>query len=534
MSAHLLHLLVPMSGQGTRYRAAGYSQPKPLVPISGVPMIERVLEQFPERWPAHFVLAENHRDSDLPGLLHRLRPGATLRFVPPHAFGPGHAILAGLDAVPDDAPVLVSYCDYGMVWDARWFERFVADSGCDACLISYWGFHAHYLRPVPYAYSRLEGERVVEVREKGSFTSDREQEYASVGGYYFRTAALLREALLHQIETGLQIGGEYYTSLTVEALLRKRPGAHVRVFEIPGFLQWGTPEDLRIFEYWERCFRAYDRAAAARSEVAQVLLPMAGHGSRFASITDLPKPLIPVAGRPMYRAALDSLPSAGRTVLVALESFASLLRLSLPAGAEVVALPQTPAGQALSTEAGLSRLDPGREVLVTACDHAIVLAAERWAAFREQSDCDAAIFTLQGFPGAARRPLSYSYVVPASEGRAFPEVARVSLKRNPSADPAQDHVLVGTFWFAEARHLRLGIDELKRRDLRVGGELYLDAIFDCLRDLGMRVRMVPLDGWICWGDPDLLAEALYWQEIFTGRHVQRRPRYPGVPLHARG
>jgi NDP-sugar pyrophosphorylase family protein len=523
-----------MSGQGARYQRAGYPEPKPLVPVSGAPMVERLLAHFPERWPAHFVLAENHRDTGLPALLTRLRPGATVRFVAPHSLGPGHAILAALSTIPANAPVFVSYCDYGMVWDAAQFERFVAETGCDACLTCYRGFHPHYLGPNPYAYARLEGERVAEVREKGSFTSDREEEYASAGGYYFRTAALLAEALREQMAMGLQLNGEYYTSLTVEALLRALPGAHVRVFELSGFFQWGTPEDLQVFEYWERCFRAYNRGAHDRGQVAQVLLPMAGLGSRFAKVTDLAKPLIPIFGRPMYQAALDSLPAAERTVLVALERFVPQLARSLRPGTELVALSQTPPGQALSTEAGLSRLDPAREVLVTACDHAIVLPAARWASFRERADCEAAIFTLQGFPGAARRPLAYSYVMPEPGGGAFPPVLRVSLKRNPSADPLQDHVLVGTFWFREARILRLGIEELKRRDLRVAGELYLDGVFDCLRDLGMRVRMVPLDGYVCWGEPDLLAEALYWQEIFTGRRIERRPRYPGVPFHAGG
>jgi NDP-sugar pyrophosphorylase family protein len=529
-----VHLLVPMSGQGARYRQAGYSEPKPLVPVSDIPMVERLLAHFPERWPAHFVLAENHRDTRLPALLARLRPGASVHFVPPHSLGPGHAILAALPAIPANEPVFVSYCDYGMVWDAAQFERFVAETGCDACVTCYRGFHPHYLGPNQYAYARLEGERVAEVREKGCFTGDREEEYASAGGYFFRTASLLGEALREQAATRLQLDGEYYTSLTVEALLRKLPDAHVRVFEISGFFQWGTPEDLQAFEYWERCFGAYNRAVAERGRVAQVLLPMAGLGSRFAKVTDLAKPLIPIFGRPMYQAALDSLPAAERTVLVALEHFAPQLARSVRPGTQIVALPQTPPGQALSTEAGLSRLDLAREVLVTACDHAIVLPASRWAAFRSGADCEAAIFTLKGFPGAVQRPLAYSYVVPQPGGGEFPAVLRVSLKRNPSVDPLQDHVLVGTFWFREARVLQLGIEELKRRDLRVGGELYLDAVFDCLRDLGMRVRMVPLEGYICWGEPDLLAEALYWQEFFTGRRIERRPRYPGVPVHAGG
>ena len=38
---------------------------------------------------------------------------------------------AALAALPPDAPVLVSYCDYGMVWDPAAFERFA--NGVNSC-----------------------------------------------------------------------------------------------------------------------------------------------------------------------------------------------------------------------------------------------------------------------------------------------------------------------------------------------------------------------------------------------------------------
>lgn len=522
-----IHLLIPMSGQGTRYAKAGYLQPKPLIPVGGVPMIERLLASFPERWPAHFVLAENHRDSGLPELLRRLRPSGRLTYVAPHALGPGHAIRAALEGIPADARVLVSYCDYGLVWDAAAFERFVTDSECDACLPCYRGFHAHYLGDQPYAYCRLDGERVVEIREKGWFTADRETEYASAGAYYFRSATALREAIDHQVARGLSVGGEYYTSLTTEALLRLRPEAQVRVFELPAFFQWGTPQDLRTFEYWERTFRALNRGIGRRGQVAQVLMPMAGLGSRLASITRAPKPLARVFGRPMFRAALDTLPAARRTVVVTLDHLGEGIAGGGP-GEEHVLLRETPPGQALSTEAGLPRIDPGQEVLVSACDHGIAVAPERWRAFHEAPECDAAIFTVDRFPGAARRPLAYSYVVPVPGTGPFPIVERVSVKRNTREDPLDDNVLVGTFWFASGALLAEGIAALKARDLRVNGELYLDSVFDVLAARGRRIRMVPLDGYVNWGDADSLAEALYWQEVFFGRRIERRPRFPGV------
>jgi NDP-sugar pyrophosphorylase family protein len=451
-----------------------------------------------------------------------------VRSIPPHDRGPGPAIAAALEVVPDDAPVLVSYCDYGIEWDAAAFERFVRDSACDACVVTYRGFHAHLLGANAYARCRMDGERVVEVREKGAFTPDPVSEPTSAGAYYFRTAALLREALAAQESLGLLLGGEAYTSLTVEALLRSRPGAHVRVFEVPFFFQWGTPDDLRDFEYWERTFAAWNRLAGARGEVSQILMPMAGKGARFRDVSGDPKALIPVAGRPMFRAALDSLPRAGRVAIVALDAFADRLAPFLPEGADVVSLPDTPPGQAFSVRAGLALLDPDRDVVVSACDHAVVLDPAAWAAFRADPRCDAAIFTATGLPGAARRPQAWAYVVTEPDGSPFPRVARVSVKQPVSSDPRSDAVLVGTFWFASAGLLGRGIDALVRADPRVNGELYLDSVFDVLAADGARVRAIPLEGCVGWGDPDALAEALYWQDALGGRRLDARPRFPGV------
>lgn len=536
-----IQLLIPMSGQGRRFQDAGYTEPKPLIPVSERPMVERLLAHFPADWPATFVLAENHASSGLPELLLALRPRATLVYVAPHKLGPGRAVEAALasGALDAEAPVFVSYCDYGVVWDARAFERYVRDTDCDACLTCYRGFHAHYLTPQMYAYARMEGERVVEVREKGCFTDDRETEYASAGGYYFKSARILAEAQAAQAEQGLLLGGESYTSLTVEALLRARPEAEVRVFELDGFFQWGRPEDLRAFEYWEATYRAWNRFNARRGEVSQVLMPMAGRGSRFDGVCPQPKPFIPVAGRPMFRSALASLPRAERVVVVALDearaSAPSLTRRTIGAAIlDTVFLPETPAGQALSTEAGLEHLKDEGDVLVSSCDHAIVLDPERWGAFRAAPDCDAAIFTIRGFPHALEHPEAYAWVNagPATKppdpevGRAatFPLVSDVLVKGRPRGAPGDAQLLVGSFWFTDARLLAEGIRELRRQDLRVKGELYLDSIFELLIRAGKRVRLIELDGYIGWGDPDSLAEASYWREMFVGRRRPQRPR----------
>ena len=39
----LIQVLIPAAGDGTRFHDAGYTQPKPLIPVLGQPMIQRVI-----------------------------------------------------------------------------------------------------------------------------------------------------------------------------------------------------------------------------------------------------------------------------------------------------------------------------------------------------------------------------------------------------------------------------------------------------------------------------------------------------------
>lgn len=509
-----MQLVIPMSGQGTRFQKAGFHDPKPLVRVGGVPMIERLLEAFPKEWPCTFVIAENHKMTSLESVLKRLRPQAEIVAVPKNDSGPWLAISAAIETLNTTEPIFISYCDYGMKWDAKAFEEFTQSTSCDACIVSYRGFHAHYLSPLKYAYSRLEGDRVKEVREKGSFTENRESEFASCGAYFFKNVAVLKSALEYQKQHDLNVNGEFYTSLTVEALLRSNPTSHVRVFELEEFYQWGTPEDLNNYEYWETTYLNDQTIPKLKQVVtaSQLVLPMAGRGSRLATDFKLPKPLIPIDKQPMYIKALQTFPTVDKTVIVTLPDIAAQI-LNDPS-VKIVTVPQTPAGQALTTELALEELDE-RDVIVTACDHGIVLAPKKWQQFIIKPDCDAAVFTITGYPGVRRNPTFFSYVSVEKSSDPYAIVKSVGLKKPFTSDPATEPLLTGSFWFSSKAVLKNGITALKATQHLNNGELYLDSIFNILLDQGMKVRQIPLDGYMNWGDADSFKETQYWNKIFS-------------------
>ncbi len=109
-----------------------------------------------------------------------------------------------------------------------------------------------------------------------------------------------------------------------------------------------------------------------------VVVPMAGRGSRFAEQAgDVPKPLVPVAGRPMVRWALGSLAGLDPSLVVfvalaehdARFGLSALLREWPPGGrTEVVWLDDVTEGQLCTVLAARDLIDRDEDLLVASCD----------------------------------------------------------------------------------------------------------------------------------------------------------------------
>jgi len=110
-----------------------------------------------------------------------------------------------------------------------------------------------------------------------------------------------------------------------------------------------------------------------------MVMPMAGRGSRFFSAGfELPKPLIPLFGRPLFWWATESLRrqvSLRQMIFVVLEEHCRIFALddvvlSYYPEAVVVKIPGVTSGAAESAMAGVSRLVADGPLAVNDCDHA--------------------------------------------------------------------------------------------------------------------------------------------------------------------
>ncbi|MFO0609504.1 MAG: NTP transferase domain-containing protein [Polyangiales bacterium] len=533
-------IYVPMAGFGERYRRAGHAAPKPLIPVEGRPMIERVVEGFgPLRPGDRFLFTVNRTHAETTPVLAelaRIAPGAEVVVIEPHRDGPIRTLLACADRIPAGEEVVLNYCDFGVRWSFDAFRDWCAAGKWGAAMSAYRGFHPHSLGPTLYAYMRVDerpedapGARVVEIREKHHFTPDKFGEYASAGLFWFREGRLMLEAAEAVARDDERVAGELYVSTAMQRLVAA--GERVGVYPLERFYQWGTAEDLADYESWARALHGLD---GFLDEVASVptrsvhVVPMAGRGQRFADagFAD-PKPFIPVAGCPMVAAALRCLPTPARRVLVVQSAHASehgarldAVMKQLGGATEVVTVDGVTDGQATSAGLGVARAAPDDPVLVASCDAGHVYDSAALAALESDGTTDVAVFVAKGHLPARWRPAAYGWAAVEADGR----VREVAVKQQVEgvASEAQG-ALTGTFWFRSRSLYEELYAALRASGERVNGELYVDTMARQAVKRGLTVRAFPVDKWVGWGTPDELATFHYWNDVFRGgRDLPRR------------
>jgi dTDP-glucose pyrophosphorylase len=246
------------------------------------------------------------------------------------------------------------------------------------------------------------------------------------------------------------------------------------------------------------------------------LIPIAGAGKRFldAGYT-LPKPLIPVDGKPMVLCAVSHLPPADRWIFACRsehieESHIDLTLQENFQSPHIISVPQLTDGQASTCLLSRDLLLSDDILTVGACDNDMLYDPAGYAELLSQPDCDAIIWTFRNNPAVLQNPRMYGWVKVDANNRA----RRVSVKVPISATPMRDHAVIGAFTFKSAAHFIQFADEMIRLDRRINNEFYLDELMNVMIEAGKTVYVFEVDRYICWGTPQDLELYNYWRGYF--------------------
>jgi NDP-sugar pyrophosphorylase family protein len=245
--------LIPAAGRGKRFRDSGYTLPKPMIPIDEKPMILQSVRSLPDAEKWIFVCLEDHLKRSLEKAIRSQYPGSTLISVKETTQGMLNTCLLAERYLELKKPLLISACDYDLRYDEKAFDKLVNDKTIDAAI---WTFRNHEIvsrNPDAYAYTSVdENGNVTKISEKKPISDSPENDNAVVSVFYFKSAAIFLYAARKLIESRKTINNEYYVATSINELIAA--GKKVVPFEVEKFVCWGTPEDLKEYEYWKGVF----------------------------------------------------------------------------------------------------------------------------------------------------------------------------------------------------------------------------------------------------------------------------------------
>jgi dTDP-glucose pyrophosphorylase len=241
-----LQIVVPMAGEGQRFRDAGYTIPKPLIPVAGKPMVVRAVQDLPEAQRVVFIVRQDHIDQ------HHIDQELRTHFpncciVPVEGITEGQACTTRLaaDAMEADWPVIVAACDNTHLYDREKLQSRMDDPAVECLIWTYRGDPRVDTNPQQYGWVRESDERVTEVSCKQPISDTPRNDHAVSGCFSFRCAGRMMEYIDKMVDEDVRINGEFYLDVVPNIAIGL--GRHVEVFEVEKYIGWGTPEDLEAF-----------------------------------------------------------------------------------------------------------------------------------------------------------------------------------------------------------------------------------------------------------------------------------------------
>lgn len=240
----LLHIIMPMAGEGSRFLKEGWEIPKPLIQLHGKELFLRAIGSvsgggIPMKYS--FIVRHEHIDKyEIDKGIKAILPNANIFSVLKTTRGAVETCLMAREAIAQDDAVLVMDCD--LEFRSRGFTDAIVNILSKSVEEVNGGMLVSFDSNEPrYSYAETdEVGRVLRTAEKEVISNN-----ALCGAYFFSNASSFLYAadnLMNEVNFSKP---EYYVSLLYNYLLKR--GDYVGLAKMEEYYSYGTPEELKRY-----------------------------------------------------------------------------------------------------------------------------------------------------------------------------------------------------------------------------------------------------------------------------------------------
>lgn len=226
-----MKVVIPVAGAGTRLRPHTYTQPKPLMPVAGKPIICFIIDRLVEAGVTDFVFVIGHLGDKIRDFIEKAYPNLQIEFVyQERREGSAHAIYTAGEAIENEKEIFIAFGDTIFDADLR------AMAKCEYSCIG--------VKKVsdPREFG------VAECNEEGFVTRLVEKpriprsNSAIVGLYKINDAPALLNAIGELLQQDMRTVGEYQLTDALQKMVEK--GTKIQAMPVRNWFDCGRKEVL--------------------------------------------------------------------------------------------------------------------------------------------------------------------------------------------------------------------------------------------------------------------------------------------------
>ena len=238
----MLNIVIPMAGRGSRFASAGFTDPKPLIPLHGVPMIRLVIANLAPKVPHRFIFIcqrEHYHAYGLDTLLPQWTVDPQVILLDGVTEGAACTVLAARELIDNDEPLMIANSDQYVATSIDDYLDDMTARELDGLIMTMTANDPKW----SFASTTPDG-MVTKVVEKQVISDD-----ATVGIYNFAHGRDFVAAADDMIADGERVNGEFYVAPVYNRMVTSKH--RIGIFGIGtdgnGMHGLGTPADLAEF-----------------------------------------------------------------------------------------------------------------------------------------------------------------------------------------------------------------------------------------------------------------------------------------------
>ncbi len=250
--------MIPMAGEGNRFKNYGYRTSKPSIQIGEESLINKCISSLPPSNSNIYLLKKNdYLNHSFIRDLKAITPLKKSEFIPVEETTSGQAATCMLaeQLLEKDKSLMISSCDYELVYDLKKLENLKKVHNPDVILFTF------KLKSLPvgsyenFAYCETKLDSVLGIIEKKCISDTPQLDPMVTGTFWYKDAKLFTESAQQLIKDDIRVNNEHYVATSINFLIEK--GYKVMTFEVEQWISFGDPTELNLYYFWEEFFAEF-------------------------------------------------------------------------------------------------------------------------------------------------------------------------------------------------------------------------------------------------------------------------------------